>query len=472
MTSEILEKSSVFFDSFARKPGQPFTTHYCPGCGHGTLHKLLAEALQEMGLQDRTVLIAPVGCAVFLYYYFECAAISAPHGRAPSVGTAIGRCHSDAITISYQGDGDLAAIGTNNALHAANRGENMLVLFVNNNVYGMTGGQLAPTSLIGQKTTTTPFGRSELNDGPPLRMAEIIATLDAPVFVARTALNTPQHVREARKTLRKGLEIQRDRLGYAFIEFLAQCPTNWHMSAPESCAWIQDVVIPQYPLGVFKDVMAERRPQIRELRECSFDEILNVVGGGREPHVPPSRGAQPLAHPIHFKSAGFGGQGVLSLGTFVAQAAMRAGRHVTWLPSYGPEMRGGVANCGVVIDDQPVGSPVVNHPNLLVAMNSPSIVKFGPLVPEGGTIIVNRSMVEELPEGLAGVVHQVRATELAEKLGNGKAANVVALGFMAATTGMFTLDELDAVLEEKFGRGELLALNRKAVRAGWDEAEG
>ena len=177
--TKIYEKSPAFFDTFDRKPSMKQTTHYCPGCGHGILNKIIADQVAELGLQDRAIFVGPVGCGVFIYYYFESAAVSSAHGRASAVATGVSRANQDAVTISYQGDGDLAAIGTSNAIHAANRGENMVVFFVNNNIYGMTGGQLAPTTLIDQTSATSPYGRSIRNDGFPLRMAEMIAGLEA-----------------------------------------------------------------------------------------------------------------------------------------------------------------------------------------------------------------------------------------------------------------------------------------------------
>ena len=187
--TKVFEKSPAFFDTFTRKPSMQKTTHYCPGCGHGTLNKIIADLIHELGLQDQTIFVGPVGCGVFIYYYYESASVSAPHGRASAVATGISRANPDSVTISYQGDGDLAAIGTSNAIHAANRGENMIVFFVNNNIYGMTGGQLAPTTLIDQTSTTSPTGRTVLNDGYPLKMAEMVAGLEAPVLSARVAVS-------------------------------------------------------------------------------------------------------------------------------------------------------------------------------------------------------------------------------------------------------------------------------------------
>ena len=200
--STILQKAPIFYDKFERKAGtQLKTTHYCPGCGHGILHKLVAEALVDFGVIDKTVFLSPVGCSVFAYYYFQTGNIQSAHGRNPAVGTGYKRANPDSIVISYQGDGDLAAIGGNNILQAANRGENITVFFVNNATYGMTGGQMAPTTLIGQKSTTTPRGRTVQNEGYPLKMSEIISTLEAPVYVERVMLTNPKNITKDRKSV-------------------------------------------------------------------------------------------------------------------------------------------------------------------------------------------------------------------------------------------------------------------------------
>ena len=467
----VYEKPSTFFPTFERKPGPvPETTHYCPGCGHGVVHKLLAEAISDMDIQDRVIMMAPVGCAVFLYYYFDVAAISAPHGRAPALATGISRVEPESVVISYQGDGDLAAIGTNNALHAANRGENLLVLFVNNNIYGMTGGQLAPTTLLGQRTVTSPDGRDEMNDGPPLRMAELIATLDAPVLVARTSVSSPKNVRKTRELIRRGLQIQVDKKGYTFIEILSQCPTNWHMSAPESCEWIDEEVTQHFPLGTFKDIVENSTPKIRTLGHPEFSKIAEVLGLSDEGENAKRQVMLPFES-IRLKCAGFGGQGVLSLGLMVAHAAMKSGMEVTWLPSYGPEMRGGVANCSVVFSRSPIGTPVVDEPNVLMAMNRPSLEKFGPLVPEDGYIVYNSSLVDTVPEGLRARTYALPATEIARGLGNIKTANTVALGFLAGIAEVLPLEIMEADLKAYFASDALFEMNIPSLRKGWELAQ-
>src|SRR6201993_2212609 len=214
----IHSKSSAFYNVYERKSDLKHQTHYCPGCGHGVAHKLIAEALEDLGLQDRTILVSPVGCSVFAYYYFDVGNVQLAHGRAPAGATGIKRTHPDSIVISYQGDGDLAAIGTAEIIHAANRGEKITVFFVNNAIYGMTGGQMAPTTLVGQKSTTSPWGRRPGNEGFPMHMSELLATLEAPVYIERVALSDSKNIMKARRAVRKALEIQREGTGFSFVE--------------------------------------------------------------------------------------------------------------------------------------------------------------------------------------------------------------------------------------------------------------
>ena len=209
MKAQVLAKPEAFYDKFERKGGANLeTTHYCPGCGHGNIHKILAEAITDFNIADRTILISPVGCSVFAYYYFDVGNVQAAHGRAPAVATGLKRANPETIIISYQGDGDLAAIGSAEIINAANRGENITVIFINNAIYGMTGGQMAPTTMIGQKTTTSPYGRKSENEGYPIRMCELISTLEAPVYVERVALIDFKSINRAKKAIRKALKNQ------------------------------------------------------------------------------------------------------------------------------------------------------------------------------------------------------------------------------------------------------------------------
>ena len=228
--------------------------HYCPGCTHGIIHRILAESLVELGLLDRTVGIVPVGCAVMAYDYFNCDTIEAPHGRAPAVATGVRRALPDATVFTYQGDGDLAAIGTAETVHAATRGENITVIFVNNAIYGMTGGQMAPTSLPGQVTQTSPYGRDPKMAGFPVRVCEMLSTLDGVAFAQRVSVHTPKHVIQAKKAIKKALSVQVARKGFSIVEVLSTCPTNWGVTPLEALDQIEEKMIPYYPLGVYKDV--------------------------------------------------------------------------------------------------------------------------------------------------------------------------------------------------------------------------
>jgi 2-oxoglutarate ferredoxin oxidoreductase subunit beta len=229
-------------------------THFCPGCQHGTIHRLVAEAIDHFGAQQRTIGVASVGCSVFLYAYFDIDVVEAPHGRAPAVATGVKRVHQDRIVFTYQGDGDLAAIGTSEIIHAANRGEKMTVIFVNNTTYGMTGGQMAPTTLPGQKTVTSPYGRDVGVDGYPIRMAELLSVLEGTAYVARVAVNSPKNLLQAGKVIRKAFEYQVENRGFSFVEVLSACPTNWGMNPLKANERVESELIPYFHLGTFKDI--------------------------------------------------------------------------------------------------------------------------------------------------------------------------------------------------------------------------
>jgi len=227
-------------------------THYCPGCTHGIAHRLLAEAIDELGLREKTILVAPVGCSVFAYNYFEVDACEAAHGRAPAMATGIKRLRPDNMVITYQGDGDLASIGIAEIIHAAARGENITTIFINNAIYGMTGGQMAPTTLPGQKTTSSPFGRDVEVTGFPMRMSEMLAGLEGSAYVVRRSLHDVANIRKAKKAILTALRAQMEGLGFSMVELLSSCPTNWGISATDSLTWIKDNMIPAFPLGDYK----------------------------------------------------------------------------------------------------------------------------------------------------------------------------------------------------------------------------
>jgi 2-oxoglutarate ferredoxin oxidoreductase subunit beta len=238
---------------------RPAVTHYCAGCGHGIVQRLIAEIVDELGIRERTVGISPVGCAVLGYDYFNFDVSEAAHGRTPAVATGMKRARPDLIVFSYQGDGDLAAIGTAEIMHAGNRGENITVIFVNNGVYGMTGGQMAPTTLDGQVTKTTPKGRVPQDVGAPLKVPEMLAICDQTKFLARCALSSPKNIRTAKRTLKKAFQYQMDGVGFSLVEMLSPCPTYWGLEPLEALKRIEETVIPRYPIGVIKDVPAETK---------------------------------------------------------------------------------------------------------------------------------------------------------------------------------------------------------------------
>jgi len=250
MRSDVAEAKKIFArpESLTDVP-----THYCPGCGHGIVHRLMAQVIDDLQVREQTVVIAPVGCAVLIYNYINADGLEAAHGRAPAVATGLKRALPDRLVISYQGDGDLLAIGTAETIHAANRGENITVLFVNNAIYGMTGGQMAPTSLAGQKTKTSPYGRNPAEVGMPIRACEMLNTLEAPVFIERCSVHDVQHVLKAKRAIRKAIQNQVEGRGFSFVEFLSMCPTNWGMSPQAAAEWVGSEMVDYYPLGNFRD---------------------------------------------------------------------------------------------------------------------------------------------------------------------------------------------------------------------------
>jgi len=452
------------YKTFPRKGGSAQTaTHYCPGCEHGVLHKLIGEALADMDLQDRTIVISPVGCSVFAYYYFDAGNVQVAHGRAAAVGTGISRTKNQAVVVSYQGDGDLASIGLNETLQAANRGEKLAVFFVNNTVYGMTGGQMAPTTLVGEKTETSPDGRDPLQAGYPLHMAELISQLRAPVYVARVSFANMAKLRQARQAIRKALEIQRDGKGYAFVEVLMACPTNQKMNVEAATRFVAEQMEAEYPLGVLCDRSAEAPRIVRaesDYRKETLDRLLRL-----DTDRAPDAKLDPAAPTFNVKMAGFGGQGVLSMGVILARAACAAGKFVSWYPSYGPEQRGGTANCGVVVSGQPVGTPMVTEADVLVAMNRPSLEKFAGEVKPGG-LLLHDAAIGGFPAPAGVRALAVPALELAKEGGNPRASNVAMVGVLAALGGFGLADAAyREAIAANFAGKEAVAKQNEAVFA-------
>jgi len=468
MSVNILGKSKGFYDTYERRPGNnKEQTHYCPGCGHGILHKMIAEALTDYEVAENCIFVSPVGCSVFAYYYFNAGNIQSAHGRAPAVATGVKRALPESIVISYQGDGDLAAIGGNEILHAANRGEAMTVFFVNNAIYGMTGGQMAPTTLIGQKTTTTPYGRTLRNEGYPIRMAEIIASLESPVYVERVMLADVRSKNAARKAVRRGIKNQIEKKGFSFIEVLSTCPTGWKMTAPQSEEWIKSTLVKNFPLGVLKDIAQQVEPLDLSQNLAAPARVPKLLGLDQE-KVIIEADSMNLSENIdqEIKIAGFGGQGVLSLGVWLSEIGMRQDLQVSWIPSYGPEMRGGTANCHVKLSREAIGSPLVTHPTVLVAMNRPSLEKFEDDVIEGGAILWDSSLIDIEPKRDDVIRIPIPATEIAKELGNTRTSNVVILGVLAGYSDFLDPSVVQRVLPLIFKKRHLLEINLKAFQKG------
>jgi 2-oxoisovalerate ferredoxin oxidoreductase beta subunit len=456
-------KPKSFFPVYERKPELQHQTHYCPGCGHGIIHKMVGKAIDKLGIQDRTILVGPVGCSVFTYYYFDVGNIQAAHGRAPAVATAVKRSRPGAIVIGYQGDGDLSAIGTAEIVHAANRGENITVIFVNNAIYGMTGGQMAPTTLVGQKSTTAPLGRDPLHDGYPLRMSELLATLDAPVYIERVALGDNKLLARADKAIHRAIENQVKGLGFSLVEVLSPCPTGWKMEPVEAQRWVRDVMSKTFPIAVFRDRTKEAAPRVALPPPPPLEripEILGIAGDGQ------TTNNDGLSYGLQIRVAGFGGQGVLLLGEVLAEAGLDAGMEVSWLPSYGPEMRSGTSNCHVRISRDPIDSPLVTKPDVLFALNEPSLRKFLPSVAPGGWVVYNGDRV---PEGcLRPDIHTIARdfTEAAEAVGGARVANMVMLGALLQATGILPMQHVIAALRRLVKNLHFLAIDRRALERG------
>jgi 2-oxoisovalerate ferredoxin oxidoreductase beta subunit len=461
-------KPKVFYETYERKDELQHQTHYCPGCGHGIVSKMLAKAIDELGIQDRTVLISPVGCSVFGYYYFDVGNVQAAHGRAPAVATAVSRSRPDSIVISYQGDGDLSAIGSAEILHAANRGENITVIFVNNAIYSMTGGQAAPTTLLGQKSTTTPNGRNAASEGYPLRVSELLATLDAPVYIERVGLGDNKQIAQATRAIRKAVENQVRGLGFSLIEVLSPCPTIWKMSPVEAQHWVRDVMEKTYPLGVVCDRTKEASPRPMLEAAPALDQIPQILGVAKEDEPIAEGVTQESAREVdlHVRVAGFGGQGVLLMGEILAEAGLDAGMEVSWLPSYGPEMRSGTSNCHVRLSHEPIDSPLVMVPNLLVAMNEPSLRKFDLSVQPGGWVIYNGETFPSDCERKDVNVLALNFTQAADELGDARAANMVMLGALLEITGALPQAHIDAALRRLVKSQRWYELDERALARG------
>ena len=468
---------SVFYEKFERHAHgeglKGHATHYCPGCGHGLIHKYIAEAIDQLGVQDRTIAVSPVGCAVFMYYYLDVGNTQAAHGRAPAVAIGHKVANPEAILISYQGDGDLASIGLAEIMQACQMGLPMTFIFVNNAIYGMTGGQMAPTTLPGQKTTTTPMGRPRLT-GQPLRMAEIVAQIEGPVYVERCALFDPKQRTRARKAITKALRLQVENKGLSFVEILSECPTHLKLTPAEAEQWVKENMLPVFPLGVKKDEDVE--PWFT-LGPPSFDaeRVLGAIGATNE--KPDRFGDGFPAHiddkDIAIKFAGAGGDGAQTIAMLTTKTAIHEGWDSTHIPSYGPESRGGTSYADVHIARDEVLAPAAPSPHILVAFNPPSLEKFGPTVVPGGLALYDSSVIPEPPDlGPDIRAIGVPCTEIAQELGKRMVKNVVALGALQAATDLFPVESYMLTLRQALKNNcAMLELDETAFARGAEAYE-
>ena len=465
--TKVIKKANSINDDFTRKGSFTKVTHYCAGCGHGILHKLIGEVMDDLNIQDRSVMISPVGCSVFAYYYFHCGNVQTAHGRAPAVGTGISRAEDNAIVMAYQGDGDLASIGLNETLQAANRGEKIAIFFVNNTIYGMTGGQMAPTTLIGEVTITSQSGRDPSTTGYPMHMCELIDNLEAPVFIERVSLANAKSIRKAKIAIKKALKVQKEGKGYSFIEVLAPCPTNLRQDAKGVEEFIKTRMEKEFPVQNFRDKSKETKPLIRDKSDFSIEKLDEIFKIDRKDEVEII--SEPDFQEVNLKIAGFGGQGVLSAGLTLAEAACSEGRHVSWYPSYGPEQRGGTSNCSVVIAGDTIGSPVVNECDVLIALNKPALDKFAEDVTENG-ILIHDSRAGEFKTDKNIKVVSVPAVDIATSCGNPRAMNTAILGVLMEITKDQKILSKDAYYEgikEIFAsKPKLIDLNLEVLEAG------
>jgi len=467
-------------------------THYCPGCGHGNLHQIIAHAIDDLKLREKTIIVEPVGCSVITYW--NCDTVQAAHGRGMALATAISRTCHDRVILSYQGDGDLASIGMAETIHAASRGEDFVLVFVNNCIYGMTGGQMAPTSIPGLPTTTCSTGRDKTDVGAPIDMCKLFSQLEGVVYLERVAIDGPAGMNKVGRAIKQALKYQAEGVGgLKIVEVLSPCTVGWKMSAAESHRYIKEVVSKQFPLGKFKDVAPAAAPgaaapqtgagtvispihATRPWRKiASAEEIFQnadlhwVTPSATYQNTDSSRFPRPA-----IRISGHGGQGIVLLSNLVLHAAVRSGRRISLLPSYGSAMRGGTSNGSLRISDGPIASPYISTPDIVVAMNQPSYEKFGQSVRDGGLLLCDSSLVIA-PDAIkirpaVQVVH-APITRIAKELGNERMANMVAAGVLVGLTKMLDPQALRDSIPEVFAhRPKLIAPNLAAFDAGLQHA--
>ncbi|MCR4784396.1 MAG: 2-oxoacid:acceptor oxidoreductase family protein [bacterium] len=463
----------VFYETFERHAhGQGIkahSTHYCPGCGHGLIHKYLSESIAELDIQDKTVAVSPVGCSVFLYYYMNVGNQQAAHGRASVVALAQKLARPDSIVVAYQGDGDLASIGLAEIVSVAQLGLPITVIFVNNSTYGMTGGQMAPTTLIGQKMTTCPDGRTP-SMGQPMKVAELIAGLDGPVYVERVALFDHKSRLQAKRAIKKALQVQVEGKGFSFIEVVSECPVQLKLEPVKASEWVRENMLPVYPLGVKKDTVASiEEPPVLKRIPYDSDKLLQEIGVTHEsaPHFAKAFPTHLDPDDVGIKFAGAGGDGAQTAALLLTRAALQEGFDSTHIPSYGPESRGGTSYADVHVAHE-VLSPAVPNPHILVAFNAPSLVKFASSVLEGGIILYDSAVIFEVPPVPRGVkVYGIPFAEIAQNLGRRILKNVVCLGAFCAATNIFPQESFLEALKRGLKKNpKIQEINREAFFEG------
>lgn len=421
---------TIFLDQY-RKHQTPEQTHFCPGCGHGNLLKFVDKAIAEFGAEQKTIWVSPVGCGGLTDSYLSVSHVLAAHGRASAVGTSVKRLNPDALVIVSQGDGDLASIGLLEAVHAANRGENLTVFFVNNANFGMTGGQMAPTTMLGQHTATSPQGRCLPEHGAPLKICEMLNQLEGPAYIARVAIGSEKQLIMAEQCIRHAIENQIYGRGYSFVEILSPCPSNWHLTPVQARDRVADEMTKVFPIGVLRDISRSEwitaRQRIEPYHPRNTTQVFETIT--YETASRSNRRLYGIERLTSICCAGFGGQGVMTLGRKIARYALESGLEATWIPSYGPEMRGGVANCFVRIDKNRISSPIVDHPDVLFAMSQPALDCFMPRVVSGGTVIFDcdtAQITEDIMRSDIQII-AVPATSQAVASGNPRNANILLL---------------------------------------------
>ena len=461
MNNDIISPENLVYEK--PKLMNDVNMHYCAGCSHGVVHKLVAEVIEEMGMAEKTVGVSPVGCAVFAYRYIDIDWQEAAHGRAPAVATAIKRLWPDRLVFTYQGDGDMACIGTAETIHALNRGENITIIFINNAIYGMTGGQMAPTTLIGEKTVTCQTGRDPDYAGHPTHMCELINTLKAPVYIERVSLANPLKIRLAKYAIKQALTVQKEGKGYSFVEVLSPCPTNLKQDVASAQKFIEEQMEKEFPVKNFRNNLYTKEPVKRPASDFStesLDKIFNVNRGEGTGYVDDDM------KPVSIKVSGFGGQGVLSAGLTIAQAACAEGKHVSWYPSYGPEQRGGKSNCSVVISNETIGTPVVDDIDILIALNKPSLEQFSQDVKEGGVILYDAKIGEFETDRDVKVI-AMPCVDIAEEHGNARTANTALLGALTELGDVLKRESYENAIREMFAsKPKVIDVNIEVLEAG------